>query len=268
MVPEQRVKTCTYQVCKMVPEQRVKTCTYQVCQMVKECYTKEIPYKVCKMVAEKCVKQVPYTVCKPVCYTKTINCMRSWCRSSVPYTVTKCVPVVVCKQVPVTVCCPVPCCKPRCCAAPKACGPAAAVAATERGACLPSALGQKAWSSHNGGSTLQGRAAVFSFSCLARRGAQLPWRRARTAGVVPEQRASCLLPRTLPAHIAHALLTKKARLLNIKGVVSRTCAARRMTSRWTTVGVSLAETDTALGVVASRLFRWSRPVRIATTVVL
>ena len=29
MVPEQRVKTCTYQVCKMVPEQRVKTCTVQ-----------------------------------------------------------------------------------------------------------------------------------------------------------------------------------------------------------------------------------------------
>ena len=32
MVPEQRVKTCTYQVCKMVPEQRVRT--YQVCRMV------------------------------------------------------------------------------------------------------------------------------------------------------------------------------------------------------------------------------------------
>ena len=26
------------------------------------------------MVPETCVKQVPYTVCKPVCYTKTINC--------------------------------------------------------------------------------------------------------------------------------------------------------------------------------------------------
>ena len=34
MVPEQRVKTCTYQVCHMVPEQRVQTCTYQVCHMV------------------------------------------------------------------------------------------------------------------------------------------------------------------------------------------------------------------------------------------
>ena len=41
----------------MVPEQRVKSCNYQVCHMV----------------AEKCVKQVPYTVCKPVHYTKTIN---------------------------------------------------------------------------------------------------------------------------------------------------------------------------------------------------
>ena len=51
MVPEQRVKTCTYQVCHMVPEhrrqdlhlpglphgaleERVKTCCYQVCHMV------------------------------------------------------------------------------------------------------------------------------------------------------------------------------------------------------------------------------------------
>ena len=36
MVAENRVKTCSYQVCHMVPEQRVKTCTYQVCQMVPE----------------------------------------------------------------------------------------------------------------------------------------------------------------------------------------------------------------------------------------
>ena len=36
MVPEQRVKTCTYKVCRMVPEQRVKTCTYKVCHMVPE----------------------------------------------------------------------------------------------------------------------------------------------------------------------------------------------------------------------------------------
>ncbi len=44
----------------MVPEQRVKTCSYKVCHMVQE----------------QRVKQVPYTVCKPVCYTKTINCMK------------------------------------------------------------------------------------------------------------------------------------------------------------------------------------------------
>ena len=44
MVPEQRVKTCTYQVCKMVPEQRVKTCTYKVCHMVPENCVKTCTY--------------------------------------------------------------------------------------------------------------------------------------------------------------------------------------------------------------------------------
>jgi hypothetical protein len=78
-----------------------------------------VPYKVCKMVAEQCVKTVPYTVCKPVCYTKTVDCVRL-VPVKVPYTVTRCVPVVVCKQVPVQVCAPVP----ECCAAPKACEPA------------------------------------------------------------------------------------------------------------------------------------------------
>ena len=81
----------------MVPEQRVKTCTYQVCHIVRECHTKEIPYQVCRMVPETCVKQIPYTVCKPVCYTKTIDCWKL-VPKCVPYTVTRCVPVVVCKQ--------------------------------------------------------------------------------------------------------------------------------------------------------------------------
>ncbi len=91
----------------MVPEQRVKTCTY----------------KVCKMVRQTCTRRVPYTVCKPVCYEKTIHCTK-YVPKKVPYTVTRCVPKVVCKQVPVKVCCPIPhCCEPACCE-PACCEPA------------------------------------------------------------------------------------------------------------------------------------------------
>ena len=50
MVPETRVKTCTYQVCHMVPEQ--KTCSYTVCHMVPEQHVKQCQYTVCHMVPE------------------------------------------------------------------------------------------------------------------------------------------------------------------------------------------------------------------------
>ena len=36
MVQEICEKRIPYTVCRMVPEQRVKTCTYQVCHMVQE----------------------------------------------------------------------------------------------------------------------------------------------------------------------------------------------------------------------------------------
>ena len=57
----------------MVPEQRVKTCTYRVCHMVKECHTKQVPYTVCHMRARETLQAVAYTVCKPVHYTKTVH---------------------------------------------------------------------------------------------------------------------------------------------------------------------------------------------------
>ena len=95
MVPEHRVKTCTYQVCQMVPEQRVRPaptrcarwcpstredlhlpglqdgaraacedCTYQVCKMVPENRVKTCTYQVCRMVPEQRVKPCTYQVCK------------------------------------------------------------------------------------------------------------------------------------------------------------------------------------------------------------
>ena len=56
MVPEQRVKTCTYKVCKMVPEQRVKTCTLQGLQDGARATREDLQYKVCTMVPEQRVK--------------------------------------------------------------------------------------------------------------------------------------------------------------------------------------------------------------------
>ena len=96
MVPEQRTKTCSYRsatwwpssaprpaaitVCHMVPEQRVKTCTYQVCHMVPEQRTKTCSYQVCHMVQECHSKQVPYCVCHMVAEKHT---------KQVPYCVCK-----------------------------------------------------------------------------------------------------------------------------------------------------------------------------------
>jgi len=74
------------------------------------------------MVPEQRVRRVAYTVCKPVCYTKTVNCVKL-VPKKVPYTVTRCVRRVVLKQVPVKVWTPVPR-EPKCCEAPKACEPA------------------------------------------------------------------------------------------------------------------------------------------------
>ncbi|MGQ9821176.1 MAG: hypothetical protein ACUVQK_04890, partial [Thermogutta sp.] len=76
--------------CKWVREQRVKSCTYQVC----------------KMVPTTCVKRVACRVMKPVTCTKTVYDV-CWNKKQVPYTVTRCVPRVVCEMVPVRVCCPV-----------------------------------------------------------------------------------------------------------------------------------------------------------------
>ena len=65
-VRETCVKKVPYTVCRMVPEQRVKTCTYQVCHMVKELCEKRIPYTVCQMVPEQHVKTCTYQVCHMV----------------------------------------------------------------------------------------------------------------------------------------------------------------------------------------------------------
>jgi hypothetical protein len=43
MVPEQRVRTCSYKVCRMVPEEQVRTCTSKVCKMVREKCSREVP---------------------------------------------------------------------------------------------------------------------------------------------------------------------------------------------------------------------------------
>jgi hypothetical protein len=43
MVPEQRVRTCSYKVCRMVPEEQVRTCTSKVCKMVREECSPEVP---------------------------------------------------------------------------------------------------------------------------------------------------------------------------------------------------------------------------------
>ena len=50
----------------MVPEQRVKTCTYQVCRMVRECHEKHIPTPFARMVPEQRVKTCTYQVCHMV----------------------------------------------------------------------------------------------------------------------------------------------------------------------------------------------------------
>ncbi|MEZ6108260.1 MAG: hypothetical protein R3B96_19710 [Pirellulaceae bacterium] len=88
----------------MEREQRVKTCTYKVCRMERETRVKQVPYTVCRMERKLASAEVPYTVCKPVHYTKTISVPRRVCRR-VPVTVTRCVPRVVCEEVPVTICC-------------------------------------------------------------------------------------------------------------------------------------------------------------------
>jgi hypothetical protein len=43
MVTEQRVRTCSYKVCRMVPEEQVRTCTSKVCKMVREECSPEVP---------------------------------------------------------------------------------------------------------------------------------------------------------------------------------------------------------------------------------
>ena len=69
----------------MVPEQRVKTCTYKVCHMVKECHEKRIPYTVCKMVPEQRVKTCTYQVChierSSASRPATTRCA-TWCPSN------------------------------------------------------------------------------------------------------------------------------------------------------------------------------------------
>ena len=66
----------------MVPEQRIRTCSYQVCRMVEE----------------KCVKQVPVCTTRPVHFTKTVEVCRM-VPKKVPYTVIRCVPKVVYREV-------------------------------------------------------------------------------------------------------------------------------------------------------------------------
>ena len=79
-LPEQRVRTCTYRVCRMVPE--TKTCCYKVCKMVPETKTRSVCYTVC--VPEQVEKEVPVRVCRmvqktvqvPVCPPPCGGCRR------------------------------------------------------------------------------------------------------------------------------------------------------------------------------------------------
>ena len=52
MVPEQRIKTCTYTVCQMVPETQTKTCTYRSATWCRSTRTRTCTYQVCRMVPE------------------------------------------------------------------------------------------------------------------------------------------------------------------------------------------------------------------------
>ena len=77
MVPEQRVKLCTYKACRMVPEQRMKVCTYQVRRMVPQQCLKTCTYQVCRTVSERCVRYVRYTVFTQVRCTEMISSLRT-----------------------------------------------------------------------------------------------------------------------------------------------------------------------------------------------
>ena len=99
MVPEKRVKTCTYTVCHMVPEKRVKTCTYTVCHMVAEKHVKTCTYTVCHMVPEKRVKTCTYTVCHMVPEKRVKTCTYTVCHM-VPEKRVKTCSYTVCHMVP------------------------------------------------------------------------------------------------------------------------------------------------------------------------
>ena len=93
-VRETCVKKVPYTVCKMVPEQRVKTCTYQVCHMVRDlreadplhgvpdgarAARQDLQLPVCHMVAEQHVKTCCYTVCHMVPEQRVKTCTYKVC---------------------------------------------------------------------------------------------------------------------------------------------------------------------------------------------
>jgi hypothetical protein len=49
-IPESKVKSVRYTVCKMVPEQQTKTVTYTTCRMVTETRRKTVQYTTCRFV--------------------------------------------------------------------------------------------------------------------------------------------------------------------------------------------------------------------------
>ena len=169
MVPEQCVKTCTYQVCQMVPEQRVKTCTYKVCHMVHGMLHEDLHSVQGLQDGARAVRQAGAVHGLQAGVLHEDDQLRRSCvPKQVPYTVTRCVPVVVCKQVPVKVAARWPaqveCCEAPACPAPACCGPASCGQLKARRTCLPSWLrGRRPGLALSGGLALQGRAAVVSW---------------------------------------------------------------------------------------------------------
>ena len=100
MVPVER--SATHRVCVMVPEQRMKTVRYQVCREVIEQRTKQVTYRTCHLIPQQVVRQYKYTVLKPVVSEKIVQGYRIEARR-IPYTVTRKVPKIVYYEVPVQV---------------------------------------------------------------------------------------------------------------------------------------------------------------------
>jgi len=76
VIPEQRVISEPYTVCKMVSEEQCHTVRKPVCRMEYEEKVCQVPHITCKMVVEECVRQVPVTTCRMEACHSTRTCCR------------------------------------------------------------------------------------------------------------------------------------------------------------------------------------------------